>query len=66
MSKLEQIETEISSLSAEELARFGRWFAEFDSDVWDRQIERDLASGKLDDLIAEAEKDLKAGRMREP
>jgi hypothetical protein len=64
MSKLEQIETEISSLTAEELAEFRRWFAEFDSDAWDRQIERDLESGKLDDLIAEAEQDLRAGRMR--
>ena len=64
MSRLEQIETEISSLSTEELAEFRRWFAEFDSDAWDRQIERELEKGKLDALIAEAEEDLKAGRMR--
>ena len=55
MSKLEQIETEISSLSAEELAEFRRWFAEFDANAWDRQIERDLENGRLDDLISEAE-----------
>jgi hypothetical protein len=64
MSKLEQIESQISSLSAEELARFREWFAQFDSETWDRQIEQDLAAGKFDDLIAEAEEDLKAGRMR--
>jgi hypothetical protein len=63
-SRLEQIETQISSLSDEELARFRQWFAEFDADAWDRQIERDLAEGKLDDVIAEAEEDLKRGRTR--
>ena len=56
MSKLEQIESQISSLSAEELARFREWFAEFDAEAWDRQIERDLAAGKFDDLIAEAKR----------
>ena len=64
MSKLEQIETQISSLSAEELAQFRQWFADFDAETWDRQIERDLAEGKLDDVIAEAEEDLKRGRAR--
>ncbi|MFW6028248.1 MAG: hypothetical protein ACOC9Q_01845 [bacterium] len=64
MSKLEQIEAQVSSLSAEELAQFRQWFADFDSDAWDRQIARDLAAGKLDELIAEAEEDLKAGRTR--
>jgi hypothetical protein len=64
MSKLEQIETQISSLSAEELTQFRRWFADFDAEAWDRQIERDLADGKLDDVIAEAEEDLKRGRAR--
>jgi hypothetical protein len=64
MSKLEQIETQISSLSDEELAVFRQWFAEFDADAWDRQIERDLAAGKLDEVIAEWEEDLKRGRTR--
>lgn len=64
MSRLEQIETQISSLSADELAEFRQWFAEFDAEAWDRQIERDLADGKLDDVIAGAEEDLKRGRTR--
>ena len=64
MSRLEQIETQISSLSDEELAEFRQWFAAFDADAWDRQIERDVTVGKFDDLIAEAEEDLRAGRAR--
>jgi hypothetical protein len=65
MTKLERIERDISSLSAEELARFREWFASFDADAWDRQIESDSAAGKLDELIAEARTDLKAGRVQE-
>jgi len=54
MSKLEALEKRISALSAEELAKFRRWFAEFDAALWDRQIERDVKAGKLDALADEA------------
>jgi hypothetical protein len=54
MSKLEALEKNVSSLSAEELAEFRRWFAEFDAAAWDRQIERDAKVGKLDALADEA------------
>lgn len=58
MSKLEALERRISALSAEELAEFRRWFAEFDAAAWDRQIERDVKAGKLDALADEALRDL--------
>lgn len=54
MSKLEAIEKKVSGLSAEELAEFRRWFAEFDAVAWDRQIEHDVKAGKLDSLADEA------------
>jgi hypothetical protein len=57
MSKLEALEKKVSGLSAEELAEFRRWFAEFDSAAWDRQIERDVKAGKLDALADEALRD---------
>jgi hypothetical protein len=65
MGTVEHIEQQIAALSAEELAVFRRWFAEFDADAWDRQIEADLNAGKLDRLIAEAEADYRAGEARE-
>ena len=37
-------------MSAEELAAFRAWFEQYDADQWDRQIEADVASGKLDAL----------------
>ena len=54
MSKLETLEQKVSALSAEELAEFRRWFAEFDAAAWDRQIERDVKAGKLDSIADEA------------
>lgn len=54
MSKIEKIEEEIRALSLEELARLRKWFRELDADTWDREIEADALSGKLDELAEEA------------
>jgi hypothetical protein len=35
------------------------------ADLWDQQIAADLKAGKLDELIAEARADFKAGKARE-
>ena len=62
MTTVEQIEAAIRGLSESERAAFRAWFAEFDAQEWDRQIEADAAAGKLDWLIEEARNDLKSGR----
>ena len=62
MTTIEEIEGAVRSLSPKELAAFRSWFAEFDADAWDRQIENDATSGRLDDLAAEALNDLREGR----
>lgn len=54
MTRLELLEHDIESLSPEELAEFRAWFAEYDWQNWDRQLERDVAAGKLDQMAAEA------------
>jgi len=54
MSKVEEIEAIIESLSEEEYARLRKWFSEKDWEKWDKQIEADSESGKLDFLIKEA------------
>ena len=54
MSKVEVLEKEIGQLSAEELAEFRRWFAEFDAQAWERQFEADSNAGKLDRLAQNA------------
>ena len=48
MVQVEEIEKAVKNLPAAELRRFRRWFALFDAEAWDAQIEADSASGKLD------------------
>jgi hypothetical protein len=64
MGKIEQIEDHIRNLSLEELAKFRAWFAEFDAQVWDRQIEADSKAGKLDRLIEKSLAEHEAGKSR--
>jgi len=64
MTKVEKLERDIATLSDRELGEFRRWYAEFDGEVWDRQIEADAQSGALDDLADEALADHAAGRSR--
>ncbi|MCX7154224.1 MAG: hypothetical protein NT115_17405 [Proteobacteria bacterium] len=65
MGNVKSIEKAIESLPPSDLAEFRRWFAEFDATAWDKQIEQDAASGKLDKLAAEALADYQSGSARE-
>ena len=62
MSKVEQLEQQIQSLSPQELAELRTWFHEFDWQMWDGQLERDIARGKLDQLADEALRDHATGK----
>jgi hypothetical protein len=65
MGFVKEIEDALLRLSEAELATFREWFAEFDAAAWDRQIDDDVASGRLDALANEALEDLRAGRCTE-
>jgi hypothetical protein len=65
MSSLQEIEDAVEHLSTEELARFRRWFAEFDAAVWDRQFEADVQAGRLEQLAEEALRENREGRTTE-
>ena len=64
MSSVQEIETAVSKLSRGELIAFREWFSEFNSAVWDKQFEEDVAAGHLDTLADEALRDLREGRCR--
>lgn len=64
-STLETAEKVVSQLSPADLAQFRQWFAEYDGEVWDAQIESDAAAGKLDALAQEALAEYKAGKATE-
>jgi hypothetical protein len=62
MGSLREIEDAVQRLSPSELDAFRAWFAEFDAASWDRQLEDDIAAGRLDAPARDALNDLRAGR----
>ncbi len=65
MSTLEIVENAVTQLSPHELARFREWFAEYDGEFWDHQIQADVTAGKLDSLADEALAEYHAGKAIE-
>ena len=65
MRKVEKLKNEVQKLNQDELATFRDWFRRYDSDEWDKEIERDVSAGRLDKLAEEAIAAHKGGRTRE-
>jgi hypothetical protein len=65
MSAVDEIEQAIRALGPADLAALRDWFAAFDAEVWDRQLEQDVAAGRLDRFAEEALRDLNEGRCTE-
>jgi hypothetical protein len=64
MSSVKEIETAIRQLSDSEKKSLALKINDLYWDAWDEQLEDDLASGKLDDLVAEVEKEIKEGKEK--
>ena len=64
MTTVAEISGAVKRLPKRELARFRKWFAEYDAAVWDLQLAGDTRAGKLDALIREAQRDHRAGRTK--
>ena len=65
MSTVAEIKAAISRLSLEERADVARCLHEWEDDAWDRQMQQDLAAGKLDRLLAKVDADIEAGKLRD-
>lgn len=65
MTKVAELERDIKKLNHRELAILCEWFRKFDSDQWDRQIEKDIQVGKLDKLAEKSIVDHRKGRSKE-
>ena len=59
-----EIETEIRKLSVEKVRELMDWLADYHAELWDKQIEEDLETGRLEKVVAEAEADIEAGLAR--
>ena len=64
MKTVQEIEQAVAQLSNDQLAEFRAWYEQFVSDAWDRQIEEDIAAGKLDALADAAIANHPAGRSK--
>jgi hypothetical protein len=64
MSTVDEIEAAISNLPPQDFARLRDWLLERDQALWDKQIEEDSASGRLDHLVQEIEDDIAAGNVK--
>ena len=60
---LPEIQQAIEHLSPTELAEFSAWFEEFQSDLWDAQIEQDALAGRLDVLAAQAQQEFERSKQ---
>jgi hypothetical protein len=64
MTTLTQIEAAIKQLSEGDIRQLSDWLQEYLDEMWDLQIEADVRSGKLDQLIAKAEADIADNKLR--
>ncbi len=60
-----ELKTAVRELSQNELTEFLEWLEEFQENLWDQQIEKDLKAGKFDPLIRQAEQAFSQGKCRE-
>lgn len=65
METVKDIEIAIEHLPEKEYVRLREWFSERDWGKWDKQIETDSQSGKLDFLIKEALDEKAKGNLKE-
>lgn len=60
-----EVESAIKQLPESEVRALANWLQDYLDEMWDRQIEADLASGKLAPLIAQAEEDMATNNVRD-
>ena len=65
MTTVDKIAGAVKRLPKKDLARFRKWFVQYDATIWDHQLEDDVAAGRLDTFAREAIRDHKAGRTTE-
>ena len=63
--RIEEIENAVTSLPIEEYRQFRNWFLERDWVQWDKKIQADSESGKLDFLVKEALEEKIHGNLRD-
>lgn len=65
MKTLSEIEQAIKELPTVEARQLAGWLNEYLDDAWDKEVQTDLAIGKLDQFIAKVESDIEANQVRD-
>jgi len=60
-----EIAAAIQNLPEAEVRELSTWLQDYLDERWDRQLEEDVATGRLDTLIAKAEADIAANNVRD-
>ncbi len=64
LSTFEQIEAAILPLPLDEFKQLKKWFSDVNYELWDNQLEQDVANRKLDALAEEAIAEFKAELLK--
>ena len=64
MINTQELKMTVSKLPPDELLQFSEWFEEFMADQWDRKIEADILSGRLDAAGKNADTEFITGRTK--
>jgi len=64
MRSVEEIEAEIAKLNPADVRQVAKWLADYEAELWDKQIEDDVDEGKLDRYINEALEEYRHGKTR--
>ena len=60
-----EIEQAIKELPTAEARQLADWLNRYIDDAWDKQMQTDLATGKLDKFIAKVESEIEAKQVRD-
>jgi hypothetical protein len=58
---VKEIEEAIAQLSAGDVTELMAWLEEYHAQLWDKEIEEDLETGRLNSLLAEVDEEYEAG-----
>ena len=64
VSTVAEIESAISSLPIQDARRVADWLQEYLDAKWDKELDEDIAAGRLDALWEKAKTDIAAGRVK--
>lgn len=64
MTRVESIQRQIEDLTREELASLREWLVEHDWAAWDREVEDDVAAGRLDKFAEEVLDEHRRGKTK--